>query len=154
MIRSSFIIGLQKSFQEYSTSAQRRQGIRPMKFSLIGVRNHHQPLIMNPEVSLHIIHLYRLRQNEKESYAELSDQCKLKKLTGWQLLGFLGQMSSKTRVILCGFCRAEWVYLLLWNSLSWYEWVTLSVGFAKISSHCPPPKEEKSRKENMCLEVC
>lgn len=67
-----------------------------MQFRLIGARNRHQPLIMNPEVSLHIIHHHKPRKNEKKTYAELSDQCKIKKLTGWQLLDFLGQMSSKT----------------------------------------------------------
>ena len=43
-------------------------------------------------------------------------------------------MSSKTRVILYGVYKAVQVCLLLWNSLSWDEQVTLSLGFASLSS--------------------
>lgn len=55
-------------------------------------------------------------------------------LMGWQLLGLVGWMSSKTRVILYGVYKAVQVCLLLWNSLSWDEQVTLSLGFASLSS--------------------
>lgn len=57
-----------------------------------------------------------------------------RELRGWQLLGMVGWMSSKTPVVLFCVYEAEQVWFLLWNSLSWDEQVTLSVGFASPSS--------------------
>lgn len=66
---------------------------------------------------------------------------------GWQLLGSVGWMSSRTQVVLYGVCKAEQVCSLLWNPLSWCERVTLSVGFASLSS------QKKKRKENMYFAI-
>ena len=149
MIRLSFIIGLRSSFQEYSTLAQHCQGRCPkcpMKLSLVGVRKHHHPLIMDPEVPPHIIHHHRPRKMKRKPSLSCLINADSRSAYG-VAAAWLHRINEPQDLSLYGVCKAEQVCSPLWNSLSWCEQVTLSVGFARHSS----PKKKICTLESLLM---
>lgn len=118
-----------------------------MKFSLVGVRRHHRfPLLWIQKchcTSSIITDLEKWKENLCWAVWLMQTEGVL---MGWQLFGFVGMNELQDLSLLYGVCKAEQVCLLLWNSFSWCERVTLSVGCTRLSSQ----KKRKYVLWNLC----
>lgn len=89
---------------------------------------------MNPEVPLHIIHHHRPRKMKRKPMLSCLINANWRSAYGVAALWLHRMNELQDLSLLYDVCKAEQVCLLLWNSFSWCERVTLSVGCTRLSS--------------------
>lgn len=89
---------------------------------------------MNPDVPPHITHHHTPGKMKGKPTLSGLINANSRSAYGVAAMWLHGKNDSRTSVILCGICKTRPICLLLWNSLSRGELVTLSVGFASFSS--------------------